>query len=731
MESTAVSRSPIRFALPLIASLILVSAGHAASRTPFAYVSPQPGSTRVSPVNNIALRAGPELDARTVHAGLLQVHGSRSGAHEGRVRLSADRRTLLFEPLQPYATGETVTVELAAGLRTAAGAPVSGTTFSFEVAVVDPRTASRPASPSFASPSSDIGVLAAWPVPQTATADSSTDWLATLPPITTRLPFGPARDEAYLLAPFQFAPVPGTGNLVIVDGHGQPLYEAVYPLASFAADFKVQPGGRLSAWLEGPSHFIVMDSAYTVIDTFTVGNGYTTDVHELVLLPDGHALLMAYDPQPVAMDTVVAGGDPNATVIGLIIQELDEQKNVVFQWRSWDHFAITDAVVSPLATLTGSLVDYVHGNSIERALDGNLIISSRHLNEITKIDRNTGDVIWRMGRNAANNDFTFPNDPRGFSHQHDARILPNGHLTLFDNGNLLNPLYSRAVEYALDESTHVATMVWEHRHSPEIFAGAMGGMRRMADGSSVIGWGGNFGSAKLTDVDADGNVRTELQMPAPWVTYRAFRSPWRTSRFSIEPSSVVLQTTGQAAWDTATVTLRNTWDRPITFVSMGAPDSTVVGALADTTLPLTLAPGDSASIRLTYSGNPPEGLLRTRFYVAQQSDSEYVAQYVDVTGQYVPGLSVEHGAPHVLASRVSPNPAHARTRISYTLPTESDVRLDIFDVSGRRVAQWLEAHQSAGPHVVEGITAGFAPGLYHYRLRAGTRTAFGKWVVSR
>ncbi|MEY4374033.1 MAG: hypothetical protein RL760_199, partial [Candidatus Eisenbacteria bacterium] len=466
---------PRRRLLPLlVAALWLAASAHAAPRAPFAYVSPMPGSTRVSPVNNIALRVGPELDARTVRPDLLQVSGARSGAHAGRVRLSADRRTLLFDPLQPYAAGETVTVHLAAGLRTTAGAFVPTTDFSFEVATLDPRTAARPTPPTFAPAPNDVGVLATWPAPGVATADSGTSRLATLPPITMRLPFGPATDEAYLIAPFMFSPVRSNGNLVIVDGHGQPLYEAVHSEASFAADFKVQPGGRLTTWLEGPSHFIMMDSTYTVIDTFKVGNGYTTDVHELSILPDGHALIMAYDPQPVGMDTVVAGGDPNATVIGLIIQELDANHDVVFQWRSWDHFAITDGAVSPLSTLTGSTVDYVHGNSIERALDGNLIISSRHLNEITKIDRNTGAVIWRLGRHAAHNDFTFPNDPRGFSHQHDARILPNGHLTLFDNGNLLDPLYSRAVEYALDESTHVATLVWQHRHSPDVFAGAMG-----------------------------------------------------------------------------------------------------------------------------------------------------------------------------------------------------------------------------------------------------------------
>ena len=79
-------------------------------------------------------------------------------------------------------------------------------------------------------------------------------------------------------------------------------------------------------------------------------------------------------------------------VVGLIIEEQDENKNVVFQWRSWDHFKITDATYD--IDLTDSVVDYVHGNAIEVDDDGNLLISSRHMDEVTKIDRQTGEIIW-------------------------------------------------------------------------------------------------------------------------------------------------------------------------------------------------------------------------------------------------------------------------------------------------------------------------------------------------
>ena len=56
--------------------------------------------------------------------------------------------------------------------------------------------------------------------------------------------------------------------------------------------------------------------------------------------------------------------------MGLIIQEIDENKNVVFQWRSWDHMEITDA---EHINFTGTNIDYVHGNAIDYDHDGNIL----------------------------------------------------------------------------------------------------------------------------------------------------------------------------------------------------------------------------------------------------------------------------------------------------------------------------------------------------------------------
>lgn len=84
----------------------------------------------------------------------------------------------------------------------------------------------------------------------------------------------------------------------------------------------------------------------------------------------------------------------------------------------------------------------------------------------------------------------------------------------------------------------------------------------------------------------------------------------------------------------------------------------------------------------------------------------------------------------VLRLSCAPNPVRASSRLSFTLPRESDVTMDLLDVHGRRVASWAPGRLGAGEHGVHwrelaGSHAG-APGLWFVRLRAG-----GESVVER
>ncbi|MCP4580128.1 MAG: T9SS type A sorting domain-containing protein [candidate division Zixibacteria bacterium] len=74
-----------------------------------------------------------------------------------------------------------------------------------------------------------------------------------------------------------------------------------------------------------------------------------------------------------------------------------------------------------------------------------------------------------------------------------------------------------------------------------------------------------------------------------------------------------------------------------------------------------------------------------------------------------------------LSSSNFPNPFNARTIISYNLVDRSDVRIDIFDLIGRKVKTFFDMASSAGKHTVVWDAADASSGIYFYRVQAGGR----------
>ena len=63
-----------------------------------------------------------------------------------------------------------------------------------------------------------------------------------------------------------------------------------------------------------------------------------------------------------------------------------------------------------------------------------------------------------------------------------------------------------------------------------------------------------------------------------------------------------------------------------------------------------------------------------------------------------------------------PNPFNSETVLSYTLPTASDIRLEVFTLNGQRVAVLHEGFQAAGYHTISMDASDLASGVYLYRL---------------
>ena len=68
-----------------------------------------------------------------------------------------------------------------------------------------------------------------------------------------------------------------------------------------------------------------------------------------------------------------------------------------------------------------------------------------------------------------------------------------------------------------------------------------------------------------------------------------------------------------------------------------------------------------------------------------------------------------------------PNPFNPVTAIRFALPQPGDIALELFDVTGRRLATIAEGRFDAGEHEVRWDGSGFASGVYLYRLHVAER----------
>ena len=294
-------------------------------------------------------------------------------------------------------------------------------------------------------------------------------------------------------------------------------------------DFKVNYNNKISYFDRASKGWFIMDSLQNEVDSVYCQNGYTADNHDFLALENGNYVLFAYDKQPYAMDTIVPGGDPNAIVEGLIIQELDANHNVIFEWKSWDHFHVTDNTY--FSPWTSANLNFVHANAIDIDFDGHFLVSCRGLDEITKIHRTTGDIIWRWG--GSQNEFTFVND-YPFTHQHSIKSLGNNRYLLYDNGNFSAQYtgtinISRAVEYELDTNLMEATKVWEFVHPDSLYTPSIGGVQRLPNGNTLVDFGNlqwiNTGSI-VTEVDSNNQIVFQLEYDNGGNLYRAQKFDW-------------------------------------------------------------------------------------------------------------------------------------------------------------------------------------------------------------
>src|SRR3712207_5914207 len=339
------------------------------------------------------------------------------------------------------------------------------------------------------------------------------------------------------------APKEGVGQdgSMILDNSGQLVwFSPLQRRAERAMDFKVQRyrGEPVLTWWEGVRNggyglgeYVIVDSSYREIRRVQTGNGYQGDHHEFLITPQGTALITIYNP--VRMDLSSVGGPKSGVVLDGIAQEVDiESGKVLFEWHSLDHVGLDESYHKPPKDPKWpfdylKVFDYFHINSIDVDHDSNLLVSARWTFTVYKIDRKSGEVIWRLG--GKKSDFEMGPGTRT-RYQHDARRQSDGTITIYDNGatdfdaSVPKVVESRGIVLKLDEEHMNASLVREYTHPDNPLALAAGNMQVLPNENVFIGWGQQE-LVDFSEFSEDGELLFSASFSKD-ITYRAFRFEW-------------------------------------------------------------------------------------------------------------------------------------------------------------------------------------------------------------
>lgn len=330
---------------------------------------------------------------------------------------------------------------------------------------------------------------------------------------------GTPQSSGYLVAATN-SPYP-----TIFDAHGVPVW---WTTAPFTLNSDLLADGNV-AWMTWPggSAAEVRSLDGTLVHPVNTPAD-PPDPHDLLQLADGHYIIVTTQ-QVDHVDlsaTGIPGAGSDASVLDHVVKELDAAGNVVWSWDVMKGDGSDPATEIPVtavdppwrvpSTVGPSLFDIYHWNSIEPVTEANgdpgFVLSFRHLDAVYNVDKTTKQVVWKLGGSAeAGRSLTVVDDPvfsaggslRG---QHDARVLTDGSLTLYDDGSATNGFPGRAprgVRYAIDTTSMTATLLESVSNAAVApTSQCCGSARRLPGGDWVLGWGGS--NKSFSEVTATG-----------------------------------------------------------------------------------------------------------------------------------------------------------------------------------------------------------------------------------
>jgi hypothetical protein len=513
----------------------------------------------------------------------------------------------------------------------------------------------------------------------------------------------------------------GVGRLWIVDNDLTPVFYRKVVGTIF--DFKYQPNGELVYNIYSTESY-GMDSSGIPSNRFFTPEGFALDIHELQVLEDGSYYILGRDLITIDISQYITGGDTAAVLVANTIHHMDSNDNELWRWESINHYNILD--VDDHVDLTQHTIDWTHCNSIEIDSDSNLILSTRNFNEITKTNRQTGEIIWRLG--GKRNQFQFMNDNRGFGRQHDVRRHSNGNIILFDNGHHLIPEYSSYIEYELDETIYYATLIRRYTRNESVFAQTRGGVQELADGHTLICWGQKIDPA-VTEFNDENLIEFEMMFPVSQHQYRAYRFAWQTNYIFVNTDSLNFGTVAVGDSSLQKLWMINKKNYDVIINEFYLSDSTFT---VQDSLPITVPQQDSVEITV-YFKPYTEGVFTDKLNIRHHNDTLLIGKQVKLYAQTtLVSVKGEEQQPNKYSlSQNFPNPFNPSTTIRYSIKERTFVNLVMYDILGRDVEVLVNQEQDVGSHKINFNAGRYTSGIYFYQLKAGDFVETKKMVLMK
>lgn len=232
--------------------------------------------------------------------------------------------------------------------------------------------------------------------------------------------------------------------------------------------------------------------------------------HEIRFLPNDDLILVNFVPEE--FDLTAYGGTPKDSIWGPGYTIIDKEGKIKNQWDGYDVMNPID-VPSSINYVANGLAEkpsWLHSNSVNYDEDGFLYMTLLHIDQMWKIDPQTGKVIYRAGRNG-----TIDLPEEAYTDGiHAAVPLSRNKILLFDNGQ--KKRITRALIYNIDEEGKKGTLELNVSLPTEYFTQYQGSVELVEDKFLIFG---SSYSYKIVYTDLEGNILRVIS--TPHMSYRA------------------------------------------------------------------------------------------------------------------------------------------------------------------------------------------------------------------